>query len=399
MLSKITFALTGATGLLGRNLLLEIIKQNYKNLSSIEILLLGRNSKTDSLHERIIKIVEDEVFDYIDDESIDKKGFLSEIDKVIKCYNIILGEPYLAMSEDDINEIKSKKIDYFFHIAALTDFRSGSVVADKLTRINILGTQSVLDLLPKLKIVEFSYVSSAYVCGMTTGKIAPNYINLDQEFRNYYEQTKLNAEILARDFCRKHKIKFRIFRPSTISGRLIEKRIGATPKFDVFYGWAIFFLRQKRKLLKTKHFTNELVEINLRFCASDKSGLNIVPADFAAKIIYRVSLSRCDQESFHLTNNEETPHRFYFFEMLDFIGIKGVQMVDEIPSDLNQIEDLYYKTVGKIYTPYIACDVTDFDICNLEEFSTKSGLNYSKIDKNNFLKLMLFAKEKNFGLY
>lgn len=396
--NKTTFALTGATGLLGRNLLLEIIKQHYRKISDIEILLLGRSTKANSLHERVMKILDEEVIDYIDDASLNKSEFLKEVSEKIECFDIRLGEANLSLSQNDYKILTSKKIDFFFHVAALTDFRSGNIVADKLTKINVDGTRSILELLPNLKVAEFSHVSSAYVCGITAGKISPDYINPNQKFRNYYEQTKLEAEILVKDFCKKHRIKFRIFRPSTISGRLIEKKIGATPKFDVFYGWAIFFLRQKEKLLKSKNFTSDFAEINLRFCASNDSGLNIVPVDFAAKIMYQVSMLGHDEESFYLTNKEEVSHRFYFFEMLNFIGIKGVEMVDRMPSNLNKAEDFYYKTVGKIYTPYITCPVMDFDTDNLKDLSTKIGLECPKIDRNNFLQLMIYAKEKNFGL-
>jgi hypothetical protein len=64
-------AITGITGLLGRNFLLETIKQNRKKLSELKFIFFGRDSKKDNLKSRIIKILEEELKDYVDDESFD----------------------------------------------------------------------------------------------------------------------------------------------------------------------------------------------------------------------------------------------------------------------------------------------------------------------------------------
>ena len=55
--------------------------------------------------------------------------------------------------------------------------------------------------------------------------------------------------MIVRQYCRDNNIRYRIFRPSTLCGSLIENKIGATPKFDVFYAWAAFFLEYKKRTL------------------------------------------------------------------------------------------------------------------------------------------------------
>ncbi len=201
--TQIRFALTGATGFLGRNLLLEIIKQNYKNLSDIEIIILGRSSKEDSLHYRIMNILAEEVLDYIDDSNLEINDFLQAISSRIKCVNIALGEPNLGVSHDDFKVLSAKTIDFFFHVAALTDFRDGETVVKNLEKVNVSGTEELISLIANLKVSEFSYVSSAYACGLTHGTIMPDYVNLNQEFRNPYERTKLKAEIIVRQIKKK----------------------------------------------------------------------------------------------------------------------------------------------------------------------------------------------------
>ena len=51
-------AITGATGLIGRNLLFEILKQNIKNLDELEIFVLGRGQCGKDIHQRINEIGE-----------------------------------------------------------------------------------------------------------------------------------------------------------------------------------------------------------------------------------------------------------------------------------------------------------------------------------------------------
>ena len=96
--------------------------------------------------------------------------------------------------------LKSKAIDLFFHIAALTDFRDTPGVVKALKQTNVYGTQQILELVETLKVREFCYVGSAYSCGTKSGNIKPDYVNGKMVFRNPYEASKLEAENLVRKF-------------------------------------------------------------------------------------------------------------------------------------------------------------------------------------------------------
>lgn len=388
------FIITGITGLVGRNLLLEIIKNNYKNFNDIEIIALGKNTDSNPLKNRILKILSIELEEYLSDSSFNSSEFIKDIQNQIKCVHIDLSKPNLALDEQDLKTLLNKEIDYFYHVAALTDFRNEPSVKIALETINVEGTRAIINLVNKLKLKEFIYVSSAYACGLTHGKIDPTYTNFEQEFRNYYEKTKLKAEVVVKENLK--NIPYKIFRPSTISGRLIEGRLGSTPKFDVFYSWGAFFLRYKEKLLKKINAMDDVLNVDFRFCASKNSGLNIVPADFVAKSIYDISLhDKRQNESYHLVNQEETPHSMYLMMLLETMNIKGASMVDKIPANQNSLEKFYYKTVGKIFTPYIAKDPMLFDTSNI---SYNKPLSCPEVNKDRFLILMDYAKSKNFGL-
>ena len=114
--------------------------------------------------------------------------------------------------------------------------------------------------------------------------------------------------------------------------------------------------------------------------------------------MYQTCISNDKEESYHLVNQFETPHSFYLLEMLREIGVNQVEMLDYIPDNLTQLEDFYFRTVGKIFTPYISFDEMKFDTENLKSVYKKNNLYCPDINKDNFSKLMQYAKMKQFGL-
>jgi len=392
-MSKLRIAITGATGLLGRNLLFEIIKQNLENLDSLELYVLGRRSGGTSIQQRIADIVRKDGLLYIG---------LDRADEILRCIHPMemdLNKEKLRLSDDNYKKLKTNPIDFFFHIAALTDFRKTPLVAKSLYNTNVYGTKKIIELVSTLKVDELCYVGSAYSCGKISGDIKPDYIKINQEFRNPYEKTKLEAEMLVREFAKKTGCRCRIFRPSPIAGRLIESPLGAICKFDVFYSWASGFLKIKLKQLKTwKDKYRDNVSLDVRICYNEESGLNIVPADYGAKVIYQVCMAEDKNESYHIVNNQETPHKQYIPMMLKLLNVKGTSVVNRIPDKKNKLEALYYKTIGGVFTPYINSKPMLFDSSNINSLLKRKKLLCPAVDSDNFLFLMRYAIKHDFQI-
>lgn len=389
MKTKINYLLTGATGLLGRNLLFEIIKQHSDDLSRINIFLPGRHSKEHILSTRIFDIIENDGTDYL---SIDKEQFKdlnAALASVIHYIDFDLEGSGSLVSQADEMLLRGRGVDYFFHIASYTDFRSSAAVKNKLWSVNVDGTRRVLELAKRVRAKHFIYTGSAYSCGATTGNISPDYMNFNQAFRNPYELSKLEAELLVRDFGHAHPwVTTKFFRPSTICGRLIEHKVGAICKFDVFYGWMFFFLRCKERMFRVDDL-NQKAFMQCRVAYSLDSGLNIVPADYAAKTMYRLTVNTTSDDSFHLVNSGETNHDAYIRAMVKAINMDGMERVDALPSDgLNELETMYYKTAGAIFTPYITSAPMYFVPPDMS-----SGPECPKVEGENFEKLLKYALE------
>jgi nucleoside-diphosphate-sugar epimerase len=392
--------ITGATGLLGRNLVFEILKANIKNLDNIQILILGRSHKTVSLYERIIKILSEDGYEYIGINPKDSKDIIKKIHECIVPISFDLAKEGLDLSQESMNLLKSKKIDYFFHLASMSDFRLGNQTRKKLENINIEGTNRILQLISEIDVNEAIYTGSAYSFGGTLKVIYPDDIITKGDFRNFYEESKLLAEINFRKSLKVKKVKYRIFRPVGICGRLIEPPIGSINKFhDLFYGWAMFFLKEKLNI--TNDFAavyDDKVELNIRVTCNQKTGLNIVPADYAAKFIYSVCINNAPGESYHIANKSTIAHTKYLSLILNELNISGVTFIDVAPVEQNRLEKIYYRSVGQIYTPYLLMGDISFANRNIIDIEKANNLSCPEIDTGNFLRLIRYAKERHFGL-
>jgi len=114
--------------------------------------------------------------------------------------------------------------------------------------------------------------------------------------------------------------------------------------------------------------------------------------------MYNICISEDKGDSYHLVNEKETSHKSYLLEMLNLVGIHQVKMIDHMPKNLTQLENFYFKTVGKIFTPYIFFDEMNFNTDNLAKIYSDNNLFCPRIDQNNFSKLIKYAKDRNFDL-
>ena len=399
----VTFALTGITGLLGQNLLYEILKNNLHDLDYIKIICFGRGTKELSLLSRIEENIKSNGWKYILSEY--NSSLVEKICSVVIPIGCDLSSDNLNIDLNDYKLLTKYRIDYFFHLAALTDLRRLPNVINRLVEINVNGTKRILNLIDTFsyKIKEFIYVSSAYTCGKAYGEIHPDYINLDQNFRNPYEKTKLLAEILCYNYCNSNDIRHRKFRPSTIGGRIFEKPTGFVNKYDVYLGWACYFLNLKVHMIKSNDW-DEIYEtpldIPIRIHANPKIGLNIVPSDFCAKVMYHAVLYNNRNIDYHIVSRHDLLIDILIPQIFKLLNINGWSYINNSVEDQNKFEKLYYRYVGSVYTPYINYSIPmDFNYTSMQEVCNDSCIAIHDINKIEDILLMLqYARENNFGL-
>ncbi len=391
--------ITGATGLLGSNFLYEVIKENYNNLNDLHIVLFGRESKDESFITRIYNLFFDEKREYL---TIEKqyinavKSFLQNNVKYIDCD---FTHKDLKINSENKKWLKSIEIDCFYHIGALTDLRLTKITSENVNEVNVIGTTHLMELAIQLNIAEFAYVGTAYASGKKTGIIPADYININESFNNGYEISKLKGEIVAREFCEKNKIKAKFFRPSVICGRLIDGNFGAVNKFDVFYQYCLFFLWLKyNNGCNINELYSREMNFDIRMYYNLNGGLNIVPVDYIAKIMYWAYILDAPFQSYNLVNKTDTKNQFYIKQMLDFLSITGIKNTNKKPEKLSKTEKMYYKHCGDIFEPYLTYENKKFDLKSIEWVGNKKNITCPELNKNNFNILLDYGKKYQFGL-
>jgi thioester reductase-like protein len=97
--------------------------------------------------------------------------------------------------------------------------------------INVRGTQRMLELCEQIAAPQsVTYISTAYVAGRHAGVFGEDDLHVDQSFRNSYEMSKYEAELLVRSYA--GRLPLRILRPSIIVG---DSASGWTTSFNVIY--------------------------------------------------------------------------------------------------------------------------------------------------------------------
>jgi thioester reductase-like protein len=125
-----------------------------------------------------------------------------------------------------------------WHLAAVYDLAVAPHVA---RRVNVGGTTNVLAFCREQShLRRLQYVSTCYVSGRFEGEFTEDSLEVGQEFRNHYEETKYEAELLVRK-AMADGIPATIYRPGIVVG---DSQTGATQKYDGPYFLATFLARQ-----------------------------------------------------------------------------------------------------------------------------------------------------------
>ncbi|SDX03380.1 Male sterility protein [Marininema mesophilum] len=193
----------------------------------------------------------------------------------------------LGVSSEDIKAL-SETVTHFFHLAAIYDL---AVPKDLAYQVNVIGTENVNQFLKSLSSLDrYIYFSTAYVSGDRTGRVLENELDEGQGFKNYYEETKFEAEkrVVALE-----GVPTTIIRPGVVVG---DSASGETIKFDGPY----FMLR----------FLDKLPLGPVPYLGKGNEVLNIVPVDFIIRAtVYLAKSEQAVGKALHLTDSSPYPAR------------------------------------------------------------------------------------------
>jgi thioester reductase-like protein len=200
--------LTGATGLLGRYLLRDLLA------SGRDVAVLVRAGREVSAQERMYQLA---------------SLWGEQLPAQLTSAQVVTGdlhEPDLGLRATDRAWL-ARHCLAVVHAAAAVTLRPSA--GSDLWTTNVQGTRHVLDLCRSLGIVEFHHISTAFVCGDRPGTVQENDLDCGQGFHNDYERSKFEAERLVRS---QEEMRVTIYRPSIIVG---DSSTGYTSSYHGFY--------------------------------------------------------------------------------------------------------------------------------------------------------------------
>ena len=203
-----TVLLTGATGLLGK----EILRALLQSGRCESVLVLIRTGQRDPQAR----------FDALLDDSL-RGEFVRRVEPVWAD----LEQDRLGLTPSAYERLAAR-LTHVIHSAAAVDF---ALPYDAARAANVDGTVRLVELAAQAKHLRaFAHVSTAHVAGRRTGSIAENELEHGCGFVNFYEQTKYEAEQYLRE--RMGELPIAVYRTTTLIG---DGRSGAVRQFNFFH--------------------------------------------------------------------------------------------------------------------------------------------------------------------
>lgn len=289
----------------------------------------------------------------------------------------------LGLADIDKAYLKAKKVT-FWHLAAIYDL---AVPRDLAWKVNVEGTRNVNAFIKELPNLErYVYFSTAYVAGNREGSIYEDELSRPEAFKNFYEETKFEAELLVDEM--KKIVSTTIIRPGIVRG---HSSTGETIKFDGPY----FFLN----LIDRVKFLPFIP-----FVGRSKSYINVVPIDYVLEAsIYLSKLEAAAGQTVHLTDPNPHPVEEVYRSMVQ--SMTGKNPKGRLPHSLAKLSLSIGPVrrglgVEKETLDYLTWSA-DFDTENAQRLLTDSGIGCA-----DFLETMpamvqfynLHKKDKNFQI-
>jgi thioester reductase-like protein len=362
--------LTGATGLLGRYLVRDLL------LADVPIAVLVRPSRRQSAEQRVEAIM---------------RFWETELHRPLSRPHVLSGDitnPLLGLSREDAQWVE-QHCDSLLHNAASLTFHSDGPEGEPW-RSNVQGIENVLATCEELQIWDFHHVSTAYVCGLRKGRVLETELDVGQEFGNDYEISKVRAETLVRaaGFLETKTI----YRPAIIIG---DSETGFTTTFHGFY----HVLRLVCTLASSPEIWDACRDDNpervpTRLTLSGQEAKNLVPVDWVSAAISRLVQDRRHYgKTYNLTAREPVTIAMMQDVFEEMIGFRNTIFCGcgEL-EDPTIVERLFYEHL-QTYAAYWRDDPV-FDCTNT--LAALPDLPCPNVDVALMLKLAHAAVELNF---
>lgn len=333
--------LTGCTGLLGQYLLHDLLQAGRR------VAVLVRPSGKASAVERVEAILQrwESRFDSALPRPILLEGDLTRED--------------FGLSDDELSWV-TENCNSLIHNAAVLTFHE--TPEGEPFNTNVGGTKNVLAMCRATGIGDLHYISTAYVCGLREETVFEDELEGNQLFRNDYEKSKYQSELLVRSADDFDSIT--VYRPTVIAG---DSETGYTCTYHGLYLYLRLISVLNENVTPAQDGTR-FTPVKLGMTGDEKR--NIIPVDWASQAICRlINLPEAHGGTYHIAPEEPMTSGDVVRAAYSYFNSYGVEFCgpdsDSYSSD-NNVNQAYQENM----TMYQSYDATDplFDVTNLKKF-------------------------------
>ena len=321
---------TGVTGFVGSHLAYRLLEQGN------HVIALARGSRNESARERVIYVIRQVA------------GAGSDLHIPLERLTVIEGDisqPRLGLGDEAFRQATAAT-DAVWHCAASLSFEEEQ--REEIYRLNVGGTREVLNLVSQTPSRNLHHVSTAYVAGRKD--IArESEIDTGQTFRNPYESSKCEAEVLVAEAHAKKSLTARIYRPSIVIG---DSRSGRATHFHGVYAFVRGLFTAAARL-RRKAEGGGAVHLPVRVLGKTTTTLNFVPIDYVVNGMVHIGGQQTSAGgTYHLANPHPTPNNVWMPNICRLLGVTGVELVDQASFETvpqTKLEALFQKQMAFYY--------------------------------------------------
>jgi len=361
--------LTGATGLLGRYLMRDLLT------AGVPLAVLVRRSRKKTPGARVEAAIRS--WEELEGRTFERPVVL-EGD---------ITQPDFGLTPDQ-TKWAAENCNAMLHNAASLSFVSTGRHAEPW-RSNVDGTKNAIEFCRQADIRKFFQVSTAYVAGTREGRCYEHELRCGQDFANPYEESKVEAEELVRD-C-KELDQVTVFRPAIIIG---DSRSGITFTYHNYY----VMLELAHKLnqqLGQEDFTGRCSS-GIAFDADPGWQKNLVPVDWVSAVMsHIVTHPEHHGQTYHLTPRLPITTRLMRDVIEQVNNLYGVKFgkVSQLPENMSLALELFHSHFD-VYSSYWRCDPI-YDSTNTQHAAPH--LICPHVDRDMLVRLSEAAIENGFG--
>ena len=215
--------------------------------------------------------------------------------------------------------------------------------------MNVGGTRNLLELVERTPSRRLQHVSTAYIAGNRSDLALESDINVGQTFKNPYEESKCQSEMLVNSAHRSGAISASVYRPSIVVG---DSRSGKVTHFHGVYAfmrglWAAL------ERLRRRMPDGQIVKLPLRLLGAEDATLNFVPIDYVVEGMIEISNRPSSVGgTYNLANPSPTENRLWLPHICRVMGVEGIQLVGDesfLKSPMTRLEMLFQKQMAFYY--------------------------------------------------